>query len=126
MFRRRPATSTHETHAERGDEFPEHLRHRCRLEGIDRVTGSRVERKAGVRNAGDREGGVGREVAHRFPHVLRTRRTIQTDHIHAQGFEGHQRAGDVRSQQHASAGIERDLSLDRHPKPEVLEETLES
>ena len=66
------------------------------------------------------------EIPDRFAHVLGAGRAVQTDDVDVERFQRGERAGDVRPEQHPSAGIERHLRLDRHAAAEVAEETLEA
>ena len=66
-----------------------------------------------------------RQVAHRLTHVLRARRTVHPQYIDVERLDRRHRARDVRSEQHASAHVERNLRLDRNPEAELLEQALE-
>ncbi len=45
--------------------------------------------------------------------MLGSRGAVETDHVDAHAFEDGKRGVDVRTQQHAAGGVERDLGLDR-------------
>ncbi len=125
VLRRRTTAAAHHRHAEAAHELGERGRHGARLERIDGVTGSRVDRQPRVRNTRDRQRGVLGQVADRLAHVLGTGRAVEADHIHGQCLERRQRAGDVGAEQHPPRRVERDLRLHRHAAAEVDEQSLD-
>ncbi len=66
-----------------------------------------------------------RQVPDGLAHVLRAGGTVEPDHIHSQRFERGERTGDVRSEQHAPAGVQRHLHLKGDAAPEKIERSLD-
>ena len=126
MLRRRAATAAHDSHAELLHELAQHSRHRQRLERINRLTRSGVQRQAGVGNDRDGHRRMLRHEPNRLAHVFRAGRAVQPDHVHAHRFQRRHCTRDVGAEQHATAGVERDLRLHRNPMAEFREQPLEA
>jgi hypothetical protein len=101
-------------------------RHRSRLQRINRFAHAGVERQPCVGNARDGQPRVLAEVADRLAHVLRASGAVETDHVHPERFERGHRARDVGAEEHAAAGVERDLRLERNAAPELCKEPLDA
>ena len=69
------------------DELLQRFRERLRLLGEDRLAVGALQRQAGVRDAGDRDGAELAEEADRVAHVLRAGRAVQPDHVDLQRLE---------------------------------------
>ena len=126
MFGRCTTASANDTHAKLLDELAEHLRHRLGLERVDGVAGAGVERQPRIGDARHGSRGILCEIADRFPHVFRTGRAIEPNHIDTKRLERCHGARDVGAEQHSTARVERDLRLDRHASADLGEETLEA
>src|SRR6266700_1408878 len=126
MSGRRAATAAHDPYPEILYELGQRGRHRLRLERIHRLADSGIEWKARVWNHRQWQCRVLGQVTHWLPHVLRTGRAIQSDHIDIERLERGHRAGDVGAEQHAATYVERDLRLYRNPPTELREQRLDS
>src|SRR5260370_7723112 len=81
-----------------------------RFRGIDRQAID-VERKARVGNGRDGQRAVFCQETHRLAHMFGPSRAIQPDHIDSQSDKRRHYRGDVGAEQHAPAGVERNLRL---------------
>ncbi len=116
---RRPAAATDHRHAELRDELAVELGELVRAQVVVHLAVD-DRGQAGVREAGNREGGVAGEVAQGLEHLCRTGRAVEADHVDVHRLERAQRGPDLGSREHRSGQLDGHLCLQGNLPPHRL------
>src|SRR6266446_5510637 len=113
------AAATDDIDAKFGNELAQCGGHWLWLHGVDGQPVD-VDGDACVGNGRDGQGAMVRQKTDWFTHVFRAGGAVKADGIDAQCGQGRHDGCDICAEQHTSAGVERDLCLNRNAAPGLL------